>query len=60
MFYHIHTPDLLGWGKMSDIAIVLIELSELIGSGYDLIDTQDGLVEKWDSYFMVNILSSSQ
>ena len=44
----MHTPDLLGGVKMSDIEIVqisifLIELSEFIGFGYDLDDTQDGL-----------------
>ena len=32
------TPDLLGVGKMSDI-----EISDLIGFGYDLSDTQYGL-----------------
>ena len=44
----MHTPDLLGWVKRSDIEILqlsiyLIELSELIGFDYDLSDTQDGL-----------------
>ena len=44
----MHTPDLLGCVKRSDIEIVqilkyiLIELSELIFFGYDLSDTQDG------------------
>ena len=28
MFDLMHTPDLLGWEKRSDIAIVQIELSE--------------------------------
>ena len=32
----MQTPDLLGWLR-PDIEIVLIELSELIGFGYDLI-----------------------
>ena len=62
MFDILHTPDLLGWVKRSDIEIVLIsliELSDLIGFGYDLSDTQDGLsVGEWDQYFVVNILSS--
>ena len=39
----MHTPDLLGWVKRSDIEIVLIKHSELIGFAYDLSDTQDGL-----------------
>ena len=48
VFDLMHTPDLLGGVKMSDIEIVqisifLIELSEFIGFGYDLDDTQDGL-----------------
>ena len=40
MFDLMHTPDLLGWEKRSDIAIVQIELSEL----KRLRDTQDGLM----------------
>ena len=48
MFDLFRTPDLLGWVKRSDIEIVqykyiLIELNNLIGFGYDLSDTQDGL-----------------
>ena len=44
----MQTPDLLGCIKRSDIEIVqirlfLIERSELIGFGYDLSNTQDGL-----------------
>ena len=39
---------------------VLIDLNDLIGVGYDLSDTKDGLkvLEKWDLNFVVNILSS--
>ena len=37
----MHIPDLLGWVKRSDIEIV--QISILIGFGYDLSDTQDGL-----------------
>ena len=47
MFNLMLTPDLLGSVKKSDIEIVpksfLIELSSLIGVGYNLSDTQDGL-----------------
>ena len=48
MFDLMHTPDLLVWVKRLDIDIVqgkymLIELNDLIGFGYDLSDTQDGL-----------------
>ena len=43
----MHTPDLLCWKKVrhGNVAdkYILIELSELIGSEYDLSDTQDGL-----------------
>ena len=41
MFDHMHTPGLLGLVKRSDIEIV--PLSILIGFGYDLSDSQDGL-----------------
>ena len=45
MFDLMYTPDLLGWVKRSDIEIIyFIELSDLIGIGYDLSDTQDGLI----------------
>ena len=48
MFDLMHPFALLGWVKRSDIEIgadkyILIELSDLIGFGYDLSDTQDGL-----------------
>ena len=48
MFDLMHTPDLLVWVKRLDIEIVqgkymLNELNDLIGFGYDLSDTQDGL-----------------
>ena len=42
MFDLVHTPDLLGWVNCADKAI-LIDLSELIGYGYDLSDTQNRL-----------------
>ena len=47
MFDIMHTPGLLGWVKKvrhrncAD-KYNLIELSDLIGFGYDLSDTQDG------------------
>ena len=41
MFDLMHTPGLLGWINRSDIEIV--QISILIGFGYDLSDTQDGL-----------------
>ena len=49
MFDLMHTPDLLGLRvNMSDIAnctdkFILIELSDLIGFGYDLSDIKDEL-----------------
>ena len=47
MFDIMHTPGLLGLVKKSDIDCAdkysLNELSDLIGFGYDLSDTQDGL-----------------
>ena len=45
----MHTPDIVGWVKRSDIEIVnisiysLIELSEFIVFDYGLSDTQDGI-----------------
>ena len=41
----MHTPGLLGWVKMPDIETVQIGIIwlNLIGFGYDLSDTQDGL-----------------
>ena len=47
-FEIMHTPDLYGWVKTSDIEIVqksifFIELSELVVFDYGLSDTQDGL-----------------
>ena len=36
----MHTPDFLGWVR----TCTLMDLSELIGFGYDLNDAQDGLV----------------
>ena len=47
-FNLMHTPDILGWVKSSDIEIVqisifFIELSELVVFDYGLSDTQDGL-----------------
>ena len=46
MFDIMHIPGFLGWVKRSDIEIVqisIIELSDLIGFGYDPSDTQDVL-----------------
>ena len=66
MFDLMLTPDFLSWVKRSDIEIVpksfLIEPSGLIGVGYNLSDTQDGLrcLERWELYFVVIILSSWQ
>ena len=42
MFDLMHAHVLLGWVNCADKDI-LIELSELIGFGYDLSDTQDRL-----------------
>ena len=41
----MYIPGLLGWVKRSDIEIV--QISILIGYGYDLNDNQDGL--RWVS-----------
>ena len=41
MFDRMHTPGLLGWVKRLDVEIV--QISTLIGFGYDLSYTQDGL-----------------
>ena len=47
MFDIMHTPGLLGWVKDQTLNCAdkynLIELSDLIGFGFDLSDTQDGL-----------------
>ena len=45
MFDLMHTSDLLGWVKRSNIEIVqtLIEFRDMTGFDYDLNDTQDGL-----------------
>ena len=47
MFDIMHTIDLLGWVKGQTLNCAdkynLIVLSDLIGFGYDLSDTQDGL-----------------
>ena len=54
MFDLMHTPDLFGWTERSDIEIVhisMIELSDSIGFGYDLSDTQDGL-KYWRMIFI--------
>ena len=64
----MHTPDILGWVKRSDIEIcadkyILIELSELVVFDYGLSETQDGLRCLRNGshlYFMVNILSLRQ
>ena len=40
MFDLLHAPGLLGWINRSDIEIV--QISIMIGFGYDLRDTQDG------------------
>ena len=39
----MHTPDLLGWVKRSDIEIMQIIIILLNLVSYDLSDTQDGL-----------------
>ena len=47
MFDIMHTLGLLGWVKGQTLSCAdkynLIELSDLIGFGYHLIDSQDGL-----------------
>ena len=43
MFDRMHIPDLLILVKRSDIDIVQISISESIGFGYNMSDTQDGL-----------------
>ena len=45
LFDIMHTPCLLGWVKGQNCAdkYNLIELIDLIGFGYELSDTQDGL-----------------
>ena len=56
MFDIMHTHDILGWVKRPDIeivqSIILIELSDLIGFGYDLRDTQDGH-KCWRTRFII-------
>ena len=47
MFDLMHTPGILGRVKRFAIKYNLIELSDLIGFGYDLSDTQDGLKVLW-------------
>ena len=56
MFDLMHTPGLLGWVKRSDIEIV--QISILIGFGYDLSDTQDGL-RCWRNEIYILWLTSS-
>ena len=42
-YYAVLAVLLLGWVKRSADKYNLIELNDLIGLGYDLSDTQDGL-----------------
>ena len=62
MFDLMLTPDGLGWVKDRNCAdkYILIEHIDLIGFGYDLSDTQNGL-RCWGNgiyIFVVNVLSS--
>ena len=53
------TPSPLGWVKRSDTEIMLVELSELIGFGYGLSDTQDGLMSWRNGIYILWLTSSS-
>ena len=54
MFDIMHTTGPLGWVKIPDIEAVQISIIwlNLIGFGYDLSDTQDGLIKCWRMGFI--------